>query len=446
MRFQENFPKSSEISIRLQDFFEQAEIEEIAKHSEFVKRESEMTGPKFAQMCIGGVTESGLMGSLNELCVLAMKLNADLCTQSLNERFNSKAVRFMEMLFERAIKHRFEDSTLAIMEDFSQIILEDSTTSQLPPDLANVFRGNGGTGSNAAIKFDYTYDLKASDFSLQLRQGRQPDSSMLLPDDIPAKSLWLRDLGYFRTDDFKKIAENNAFYVSRLRYDVKIYMSEQEDAQPIDLLKMLSKMKPNQVQELNVFVGKVKRFPARLVLQKVPKQVGDQKRKKLRTDKKSRKNYSKERLKFCDANAFVTNLEQEQWTAHQVMKLYKVRWQIEILFKVWKSTLKIGQVQKMKAERFLCLLYGQLIWAIICMRIFQAFKNQFWNQFKIEISELKTFKIMRTFNHTMIMAIKYNAKILYEQCLNQMYNAIYRFGKKQYKKGNPNPLFVYEKS
>jgi hypothetical protein len=386
------------------------------------------------------------MGTLNELCVLAMKREADLCTQSLNERFNSKAIRFMEMLFEKAVKHRFEESTLEVMEEFSQIIVEDSTVSQLPEHLAAIFQGNGGTGSNAAIKIDYTYDLKASNFSLQLRQGRQPDSSMQLPDYIPAKSLWLRDLGYFRTDDFKKIAKNEAFYISRLRYDVKIYTSEQANAEPIDLLKILSKMKPNQVKELKVFVGKAKRFPARLVLQKVSKEVADQKRKKLRTDKKSRKNYSKDRLLFCDANAFVTNLDEQRWSAYQVMKLYKVRWQIEILFKVWKSTLQIGQVQKMKAERFLCLLYGQLIWAVICMRIFQSFKNQFWNQFKIEISELKTFKIMRTFNHTMVTAIKHNSKMLYEQCLDDMYKTIFRFGKKQYKKGNPNPLFICEEN
>ena len=447
MRFEEEYPKSKEISKSLQKIFTSSSIETLGKESEFVKKESPMTGNKFAHLCIGGITEKGQMSTLSELCTLAMQLNVKLCEQSLNERFNSRAVSFMKLIFERAIKERFDNSVLNILQFFSQINLEDSTQIKLPEHLESLFKGSGGSASKAMLKIDYTYDLKADNFMLQLRDGRQSDVSMVLPDKIVEKSLWLRDLGYFRLDDFERIDKEEGFYVSRLKFKTNIYTSKDKNAEPLDLLSLLNKMKANQVKDIKVFVGKTKRLPTRLILQKMPKKVADEKRRVLRKDK-GRKGVkvSKERLKFCDANAFITNLTEEEWTPYQVMKLYKIRWQIEILFKVWKSILKIGQVQRMKADRFMCLLYGQLIWAVINMRIFQSFKNYFWTQWNMEISELKSYKIMSIFKFQFTHAIYSNCRKLLEQSLNQMYQAIKWLGKKQYKKGNPNPLFIYEKS
>lgn len=95
----------------------------------------------------------------------------------------------------------------------------------------------------------------------------------------------------------------------------------------------------------------------------------------------------------------------------------------------------------MKPDRFVCLLYGQLIWVVITMKTFQSFKTYFWNNRQIEISEIKSYQIMKTHFHTLKNAIFNNSLILYENCLDIMFLPIKEFGKKQYKKGNPNPLF-----
>ncbi|PHC26374.1 IS4 family transposase, partial [Bacillus pseudomycoides] len=50
----------------------------------------------------------------------------------------------------------------------------------------------------------------------------------------------------------------------------------------------------------------------------------------------------------------------------QVHELYTLRWQIEIVFKTWKSLFKIDYYRNVKQERLECQLYGKLIAIFLC--------------------------------------------------------------------------------
>gem|GEM_PF-3678893 len=57
------------------------------------------------------------------------------------------------------------------------------------------------------------------------------------------------------------------------------------------------------------------------------------------------RNVSQHRLDFCSCNAFITNLSREQWQAHMIAAIYKIRWQIEIilLFLKVKFGIRLGK-------------------------------------------------------------------------------------------------------
>ncbi|WP_417006706.1 transposase [Aquibacillus salsiterrae] len=55
----------------------------------------------------------------------------------------------------------------------------------------------------------------------------------------------------------------------------------------------------------------------------------------------------------------------EYVTKEEIHSFYSLRWQVKILFKTWKSLLKIHEVKRMKVERFECHLYGTLISLLI---------------------------------------------------------------------------------
>ena len=75
----------------------------------------------------------------------------------------------------------------------------------------------------------------------------------------------------------------------------------------------------------------------------------------------------------------VTTLEPAGWTAETILALYRVRWQVELAIKRWKSLLKAGQLRA-KAEGTLASLWlhGKLLYALLLERRCRRFGGDQW--------------------------------------------------------------------
>ena len=69
-------------------------------------------------------------------------------------------------------------------------------------------------------------------------------------------------------------------------------------------------------------------------------------------------------------NIFITNVPEDMMPLSEVSKFYLLRWQIELIFKTWKSIASIDKVKKVKRERFECQLYAKLIWILLNWRMY----------------------------------------------------------------------------
>jgi hypothetical protein len=63
------------------------------------------------------------------------------------------------------------------------------------------------------------------------------------------------------------------------------------------------------------------------------------------------------------------------WPAKVVGAIYRLRWQVELAFRNWKSLLKINVLKAIKSERIKCIIYGRLI-TIIVLAMISAYA--FW--------------------------------------------------------------------
>lgn len=187
-----------------------------------------------------------------------------------------------------------------------------------------------------------------------------------------------------------------AFYLSRLKFDIVVYTFEANEYKVVDLLKLQENLRPGQLQVLTVYLGRENKLPVRLIIEKIPPAVADEKRRKLKSDKQNkRRNLSKERLKFCDINAYITNTDEEQLPAPDVRTYYTLRWQIEIIFKAWKTVYRIDKIKQMKIERFEAIHYGALILILLTNRLLTFCKANLFANDNIELSELKFFKAVK---------------------------------------------------
>ncbi len=45
---------------------------------------------------------------------------------------------------------------------------------------------------------------------------------------------------------------------------------------------------------------------------------------------------------------YLTTLPREVFSAHDIAELYRIRWEIELLFRAWKGALRLDEVERLK--------------------------------------------------------------------------------------------------
>jgi|CXWL01.1.fsa_nt_gi hypothetical protein len=441
MRFPEEFTKGKEIAALLQKTFSKEQLDRLACEAGFVKKERKFTGHSFAQLCIQGVTGEGLAASLTELCGAAQSLGVEVVRQSLDGRFTGEAAAFMGEVLSLCMRTQMGGQLrLCSLGGFSGIYLQDATLYQLPPRLRPLFRGSSGGASGAGIKVDAMFELTAGDWKLQFKDAASADTGAALL-AVPRGSLWLRDLGYFQLGDLGRIHAQGAHFVSRFKSNGLLYPADGKGP-ALDLPSCAARLREGECLDLQLLAGKDVRLPVRFIMQKLPKKAADAKRHRLLQEarKKGRK-ATQGQLDLCAVSMYVTNLPKGEWPPSQVAALYAVRWQIEIMFKAWKSVLKVGRACPMKPFRFLCLMYGQMVWALLNCRLFSWFKATVWNESRVELSELKGMKVLATQSGLLKEAMAKGSGAAFQKYLAQCYAALCRLAIKQPRKNNVSILF-----
>lgn len=166
----------------------------------------------------------------------------------------------------------------------------------------------------------------------------------------------------------------------------------------------------NEYAEINVFVGNEK-IPMRLVLCLLPEEIYET-RIRNRNKKNKRKNYkiSDEYKARAHFNLFVTNIDTKDISLESICKFYRIRWQIELAFKVWKTLLGINCVQKMKYERLTTTLYMNMLWVFVHWRIVVSYRNYLYSKNQKLISIFKSINTLKA--HTLkIRRIMWTSKI-----------------------------------
>jgi hypothetical protein len=109
----------------------------------------------------------------------------------------------------------------------------------------------------------------------------------------------------------------------------------------------------------------------RLLLRLVPDEVYEKRiREKEKDNKKKRKGaLSDETRRRYRFNLFITNAGEDILPVENVFPLYQLRWQIELMFKVWKSVFGIDRQHRMKEERYIALLYTRLLLIVINLQM-----------------------------------------------------------------------------
>ena len=298
---------------------------------------------------------------------LAQVRAVSVTDSAVDKRFSEACARFLHAVLEEmstVVVQAAQAVPLSLLTRFSAVICEDSSTITLPDDLADLWQGCGGNQAHtkAAVKVHTRWDVtRGRIWGPRLTSGRTSDrSSPLNGEQMATNTLYIADLGYFSVPRFVARREAAGSYtLSRLQAGTVLFTPEGEAL----CLELVLPKHVGQLKELEVLVGARKQHPMRLLLLRVPKAVGDKRRKDLLEDARRRgQTVSEQTLRLADWTVLVTDVSRDMLCFEEALVLLRERWQMELLYKLWKQHAQVDEWHTRDPWRKLCELYANY-WA-----------------------------------------------------------------------------------
>jgi hypothetical protein len=355
----------TQLAIALQAIFGET-ADHLARQLGVVRRQRVFTGGSLVRTLVFGWLHRP-KACIDQLAEMAARCGAVVTPQALRQRFTPALNRLLEALIERAVEQVVVAPlrTGTLLTRFTTVFIQDSTVVSLPEELRTTWPGCGGNASAAALKIQVRWDvLRGGLDGLILEPGRRPDQKTeLKPDALPAGSLWIADLGYFDVATLAGLAAREVFFLNRIQHGTAVFDAE---GQRLDLWGWLEGVRGQTVFERAIGLGAQHRLGCRLLAFRCPAHVV---RKRIaRLEREARRKgriVSQEQRRACRWTVLVTNASAEQLSCQEAYDLYRVRWQIELLFKLWKQGNRLSRFGGGDPERALAEVYAKLLGAIV---------------------------------------------------------------------------------
>lgn len=391
-------------------FYSPETIEQIARDTGFVERESKLGGVEFS-----GIMTAGLFGepdaSLTQMAAMAKDINpeSEISASGIHQRINESAVEFLRTLLAKALEisasRELDESIPYLLESYQRVCLLDSTGIALPSSLSAVWRGSGGNGPEAAMKLQLMLDYKNGEYmNIAATDGVTPDQRYVMTavEMLGAGDLAIFDLGYFSKEALFAISSKGGYFLCRLYHNVGLYKQDKQEHDrftKLDLVKTLKRKHQAGIDscEFHLCLRKEQSsLMVRLIAEKAPDAVANERRRKAR-EKAKRKNRpapSARYLYLLGWSLYITNVDKEFLKTESVSLLYGLRWQIEMVFKAWKSYHGLTQLRGERQERIECFIYGRLIMMTIMALLSGSMRRYLW---KTKRREISVFRAIRHF-------------------------------------------------
>lgn len=403
----------------------------LAREVNFIQRSTSLIqGYEFAQALI--VPNAFLAEeSLNSLAARMKRINknCDLSASALFQRMNTEAAELYmkkllsEVFSEIVKKHSIDPKDFPNLKFFNRILIEDSTMVELHEKLSSTYKGRGGAASKSALKINYVFDYVSGQIvEIEVCSGNKPDQSLagqIIP-HLKQNDIVIRDLGYYVLKKFKEVEKAGGYNISRLKSNVDVFENA-NSAEPLDLARHIEKHMKDGLVDIKVFIG-AEKHPVRLIACKMTEEaINKRLRDANRNAQRCGRKISIKKKELLKYSIFITTISAEILSATSIMALYRGRWSAELIFKQWKSCLKIHVFKGSELNRIHCLLYGRLAMVLLLGSISPILMRD-----TLELGrELSSYKMFNYFiaDHVFARAVQENNM---SHFINELFNDLLR--------------------
>jgi hypothetical protein len=260
--------------------------------------------------------------------------------------------------------------SIPLLWRFSAVWIEDSSTISLPAALAHVWQGCGGNSkqsqaplTEASLKLGVRWNLRAGQLQgPYLHSARTHDRHTDLAEQpMEPGSLWIADLGYFALYWLAHLSAQGVFFLIRLKDPISIWINGQRR----ELLDCLPQAGQAPL-DTRVRLGAKQELEVRLLAWRVPDEVVAQRQARIRESARTRQKPVQARtLALARWSIVVTSVPAQLLSLSEAQALLRARWQMELLFKLWKDQCLLDEWRTKNPHRILCEIYAKLLAVLV---------------------------------------------------------------------------------
>ena len=275
-----------------------------------------------------------------------MQAGLRVSVQGLDQRFTQAAVEFMRQLLEIALTQAVTgEGHAVVLPQFNGVYLTDCT---------RLMWGEAG------VKLALRLELQRGHLQACLTDLRQHDQKAeVVERPLPSGALHLGDLGFFKLKRFQDWSANGVFWLTRYKVGTRL---QTLDGHPLELNPLLQ---GQAAFSLPVRLGSgTSSFSAYLVAAPLSDAAFAQRQTRLKDQvRRHQRPLSHRQSDLAHWTLYLSNIPQLSF--EQAHTLARTRWQIELLFKLWKSHGKVLCSRSADPLRQQCEGYAKLLAVLV---------------------------------------------------------------------------------
>lgn len=366
----------------------------LARESRWLRRQGKIDAFEFL---VGLVF--GQMSALR----LTLNAQATCCTvavsrQAVDQRYHERTVVYFRAAFEHCLQCSLAHAPppgmhAALAAHFAAVHLVDSTAFDCPASLASLYPGCGGDASAANVKLLLRYEYLRGQFCpVAVVPGKRSDQGLAgeLPALIRAGELLLADKAFVKLQTLRDIEQRGGYFLLPWNRSVGLWQRPSDDApQVLDMAATLRASTSAVFENPAVQLGAQPEAPVvRLVAFRLNDASASRARAGLReAQRKQGRTPTAAALELAGWLILITNVAAEKLPTAAVAYLYRVRWQIELVFKQCKSVLRLNVTEALdNVARVQCEIWARLIGALVVFGWHAHLQAASWARRRAELS------------------------------------------------------------
>ena len=376
-----NMKQIGKLGKRLKKLFSENELNELGKKVRFSSRTREITPYRLVLAYIEALS----CNNIQSIADIHRAFNALFDTNVKYKPFHKQLAKlkfgeFMRQVFELLLEtlacNALKFSGKSPFSHFERVILQDGTSFGIHRELQDIYPGRFKKNGPAAVELHVTMNLLTESVEKVVLTPDTSAEAQFLPEPKSMlNALIMGDRGYFKKDYVYKVHLHGGCFLikgkSSMNPVVDLVITESGKSikswQGCSLKSLRSKFRKTSTMDMDITwnMGK-NEINCRLVVTWNP-----------------------------ETNEFqylVTNLPRTEYSVNDIIDAYRLRWQVELLFKEWKSYANLTAIKSTKES-----IVDGHIWASLCAATLQRFFAHITQ--KIAMAPISTRKVSMCLHH-----------------------------------------------